>query len=61
MKITWEDFNYAVRKLAREYKGKGITEVVGISRGGLPLAVALSHELGVPLSIINSEGRPETS
>lgn len=50
IELTWDDFDRDVRLLAgvignrqRKYRG-----VCGIPRGGLPLAVALSHHLGIP-------------
>ena len=32
-----------------EYENTGITQIVGLSRGGLPLAVALSNWLSIPM------------
>jgi hypoxanthine phosphoribosyltransferase len=50
--LSWDDFDGAILWLVREIKSKGIEveEIHGIPRGGLVVAVALSHALGVPLS-----------
>jgi len=47
---TWDDFEEAAKKLAEKIKtsNRRITSVTGIPRGGLPLAVKLSHLLGIP-------------
>lgn len=46
--LTWDEFDAAVAKIAARVGGK-VTGVYGLPRGGLPLAVALSHRLGVPM------------
>jgi len=46
--LTWGEFDTAVETIACELKGR-IGSVYGPPRGGLPLAVALSHRLNVPL------------
>lgn len=55
--MTWEQFDFAVEhiydKLLARGKLRDISSVYGIPRGGLPLAVALSHKLQKPL--ISSE------
>jgi hypoxanthine phosphoribosyltransferase len=47
--FTWAEFNDAADIIASEIKAKGLlntfTHIYGIPRGGLPLAVALSHRL----------------
>ena len=49
-KFTWKDFDDAVRKLTFRIKAvKGATGIYGEPRGGLCLAVALSHHTGLPL------------
>ena len=49
IKFSWEEFNTAADRIAEEIKSKGLlktfTHIYGIPRGGLPLAVALSHRL----------------
>jgi hypoxanthine phosphoribosyltransferase len=51
VKITWNEFDLMVRKLAKMIKNSRIKfdGVYGIPRGGLPLAVFLSHELQIPV------------
>ena len=52
LQITWNDFDKAVLKLTNQVIKDGKPDiVVGIARGGLPLAVALSHQLAVPLIV----------
>lgn len=47
--LTWAEFDEAVHRLASAFKGRAFNGVYGFPRGGLPLAVALSHHLGLPL------------
>lgn len=48
--LTWADFDQAVAELARIARTvQGLRSVYGPPRGGLVLAVALSHALGLPL------------
>jgi hypoxanthine phosphoribosyltransferase len=47
-RLTWNDFDQAVRWIADEFAGS-VQAIYGEPRGGLPLAVALSHRLAVPL------------
>ena len=50
--ITWDEFDNAVLELTNQVIRDGKPNIiVGIARGGLPLAVALSHQLEVPLFI----------
>lgn len=46
--ISWQEFDNMANKIANFYKDEGITQVVGLSRGGLPLGVTLSNRMGVP-------------
>jgi hypoxanthine phosphoribosyltransferase len=46
--LTWQQFDEAVDRVANAITGK-VQGVFGVSRGGLPMAVALSHRLKVPL------------
>lgn len=48
-RLTWADFDRAADLIAAEFAG-AVGAVYGAPRGGLPLAVALSHRLGVPLA-----------
>ncbi len=45
--LSWQAFDRAVEQIARD--ASGVQGVYGIPRGGLVLAVALSHRLGLPL------------
>lgn len=47
--ISWNRFDNAVKKAASLYKDKTLSGVYGIPRGGLCLAVALSHYLKIEL------------
>ena len=52
LKMSWNDFDQAVLSLTEQIEKEGKPDiVVGIPRGGLPLAVTLSHQLEVPLFI----------
>lgn len=51
MFLTWQQFDLAVESIANHYKDrKPFDAVFGIPRGGLCLAVALSHRLQIPLA-----------
>ena len=47
--LSWQQFDQAVSALAQEFKGRTCSGVFGVPRGGLCLAVALSHALDRPL------------
>ena len=50
--ITWDEFDDAVSELTNQVIRDGKPDIiVGIARGGLPLAVTLSHQLNVPLVV----------
>jgi hypoxanthine phosphoribosyltransferase len=57
--ISWDELNDHVEKLAEDIKsknkGKIITGVFGLPRGGLVPAVMLSHKLNVPLLLAPCE------
>lgn len=57
--LTWDGFDQAMQRLAEDVRGEGVPVdcVVGISRGGLIPAVALSHVLGVEQMRIVSVAR----
>jgi len=48
--LTWEDFEAFVSRISARLKNSNnhFTAVSGIPRGGLPIAIRLSHELGIP-------------
>ena len=49
--FTWQDFDKAADNLAEKLRPIAVrpTSIFGIPRGGLVLAVALSHRLGIRL------------
>jgi hypoxanthine phosphoribosyltransferase len=55
-KLTWTEFDDACKKIARfarkkQEEGTKITEVYGIPRGGLGMALRISHLLDIPLIV----------
>ena len=49
--LSWMGFEFAINELVKDYR-KNDYKCVGVygpPRGGLPIAVTLSHRLGVPL------------
>lgn len=55
IRISWQEFDDSVKYLATQIEKDGKPEIiVGIPRGGLPLAVALSHYLDVPFHVASS-------
>jgi hypoxanthine phosphoribosyltransferase len=51
--IKWEEINYIVNEIERQIRRDEITfdMVYGIPRGGLILAIMLSHRLKIPLCV----------
>jgi len=49
IRLSWAGFDSAVAYVADRCRGIELSGVYGVPRGGLPLAVALSHRLGVPM------------
>lgn len=51
LQYTWEQFDADIEKVARavEASGQEFTQIYGLPRGGLPMAVCLSHRLEVKL------------
>jgi hypoxanthine phosphoribosyltransferase len=43
--LDWEGFERGRAMLAERFRGEPIELIVGLARGGLPLAVCLSHDL----------------
>src|SRR3990167_4454373 len=62
IKFTWEQFNKAVKLLADNLKpvSKFAKNIYGLPRGGLILAVALSHQLDLPLLFDKKKINKET-
>ncbi len=48
-KLSWVEFDDCINSIYRKCKNKNFEGVYGFPRGGLCLAVALSHSLGLPL------------
>ena len=49
--LSWEEFQEAVIRLSDQLRSKNFSCIYGVPRGGLVLAVALSHHLDIPLSL----------
>lgn len=47
--LSWWHFDNAVDYFAEAMEGEEFDYILGLTRGGLPLATALSHRLGVPM------------
>lgn len=47
--VTWNAVETFVNDVVKEYKEKDISGVYGLPRGGLVMAVMLSHRLKVPM------------
>ena len=47
--LGWDEFNSCVNSITNECKNKQFSGVYGFPRGGLCLAVALSHSMKIPL------------
>ena len=52
--LQWQQFDHAVVSLSDQLNGQSTSGVFGVPRGGLCLAVALSHALDLPL-LVNPE------
>ena len=48
-KLSWIEFDECIYSIYKKCKNKNFEGVYGFPRGGLCLAVALSHSLGLPL------------
>ena len=48
-RLSWHEFDQAVEQIATSCRGSDANGIHGIPRGGLVLAVALSHRLELPL------------
>ena len=46
--LSWEDFNSCINSMTNACKNKDFSGVYGVPRGGLCLAVAMSHSLNIP-------------
>jgi len=50
--VTWDQFEEQVEAISEHFKGVKFDRVVGISRGGLPLGVVLSHRMNLPFTVV---------
>jgi hypoxanthine phosphoribosyltransferase len=57
---TWEEFNRDADQIAEWAKDRNFRAIYGIPRGGLVLAVLLSHRLNLPLVMSMEEISSET-
>jgi hypoxanthine phosphoribosyltransferase len=48
-KVTWVEVDQFIEDVFNEFNNKELTGVYGLPRGGLVLAVMLSHKLNIPL------------
>ena len=48
-KLSWKEFDECIFSISNQCKEKNFEGVYGFPRGGICLAVALSHSLGLPL------------
>ena len=48
-RLSWIEFDECINSIYKQCKNKNFEGVYGFPRGGLCLAVALSHSLGLPL------------
>jgi len=58
MRLTWKDIDAGVKTLVSDIRKNetSYTLVMGILRGGAPLATMLSHILGIPMGVIGITG-----
>ncbi|MFM8258544.1 MAG: phosphoribosyltransferase [Vulcanococcus sp.] len=54
--LSWAEFDQAVTHIAASCAGQSFCGIHGIPRGGLVLAVALSHRLALPLLPVAQAG-----
>ena len=54
--FSWEDYDYAIQCIVEYYESQNLDcgAVYGLPRGGLPIAVSLSHRLNLPLYLDKS-------
>ena len=45
--FTWSEFDKSVEEIADKYRFREFSGIYGVPRGGLCLAVALSHKLKI--------------
>ena len=55
-KFTWKEFDECVHKVSVRYKNITLSGIYGIPRGGLCIAVALSHKLNLVMHTSPQKG-----
>ena len=51
-KMSWDSFDMLSDQIIENYRDVGIKKIVGLTRGGLPLAVKISNVLGIPMETL---------
>lgn len=57
---SWQEFDEDIKKIAQWARDRDFISIYGIPRGGLVIAVALSHQLQLPLKVKIEEVDIET-
>ena len=52
LRVSWRTIGEQIDELGYLIRDYDFSRVIGISRGGLPLGVALSHKLNIPLTVV---------
>lgn len=55
--LDWKWFDDNIKKITNYYQSRDLTHIVGISRGGLIPAVAVSNKLKIPLVSLDWQTR----
>lgn len=50
VRLSWQEYQTMVERAAKKLAGRRFTAIYGIPRGGLPIAVSLSHLCMIPLA-----------
>lgn len=57
IQMTWAMYDILVQQMSEHYQDQSIDLIVGLKRGGLPLAVSLSHKLNIPMDVLDWQTR----
>ena len=55
--MSWGSFDMLSDQIIENYRDAGIKKIVGLTRGGLPLAVKISNVLGIPMETLSWQTR----
>lgn len=55
--MSWTMFDLLSKQIVEHYREEEIGLIVGVARGGLPLATVLSHALDIPMLCLNWQTR----